>query len=230
MWGTVRNRIMIGLTFLLGSLYVHGQTFEEVNGIIAVEAENYHKQTNSDIRKWYKVSTDEVPEVLPDPDTSHAATASKGAYLELLPDTRVTHDDPLEVGVNITNTPGEMAVLYYNVYFNNPGKYYVWVRTFSSGTEDNGLHVGLDGKWPESGQRMQFGGNQQDWAWGSRQRTEEVHTGVPGMIFLKIEKAGLHTISFSMREDGFEFDKWMMSREYKEPQGSGPEERIYAGK
>ncbi|MFT4567423.1 MAG: hypothetical protein ACI9FN_002390, partial [Saprospiraceae bacterium] len=27
--------------------------------------------------------------------------------------------------------------------------------------------------------------------------------------------AGVHTISFSMRKDGFEFDKWIMSKEYE---------------
>ncbi len=42
-----------------------------------------------------------------------AQTASNGMYIEILPDTRVTHDDEL------------------------------------IGAEDNGLHVGMDGKWPE---------------------------------------------------------------------------------
>ena len=49
---------------------------------------------------------------------------------------------------------GKMALVSYPVYFNNPGRYYVWVRAYSTGTEDNGLHVGLDGTWPELGQRL----------------------------------------------------------------------------
>jgi hypothetical protein len=42
-----------------------------------------------------------------------------------------------------------------------------------------------------------------------------VHCGIERQIFLIIPKAGVHTISFSMRKDGFEFDKWIMSKEYE---------------
>ena len=38
------------------------------------------------------------------------------------------------------------------------------------GSEDNGVHVGLDGRWPESGQRWQTVQKQQ-WAWDCKQRT-----------------------------------------------------------
>jgi len=37
------------------------------------------------------------------------------------------------------------------------------------------------------------------------------HCGEPYEIYLDIEQPGLHTIEFSMREDGFEFDKWLMA-------------------
>jgi len=38
------------------------------------------------------------------------------------------------------------------------------------------------------------------------------HQGEPYKIYLDVKKPGLHTIIFSMREDGFELDKWMMSK------------------
>ncbi len=119
-----------------------------------------------------------------------------------------------------------MAVLSYKVHFNTPGKYYVWCRVYPTGTEDNGLHVGIDGAWPESGQRLQFGGKKR-WMWDSRQRTEKVHTGVRGLLFLDVDKAGEHTISFSMREDGFEFDQWLMTtdKDFKAPVGGGRSSR-----
>jgi len=44
---------------------------------------------------------------------------------------------------------------HYKVKLNNPGKYFVWIRAFSIGTKDNGLQVGLNEKWMESGQYMQ---------------------------------------------------------------------------
>jgi len=180
--------------------------FEEVDGVVAVEAEHYSKQSLDEVRKWYMISADLQPEMNPDPDPVNYQGASGNTYLEMLPDTRTNHDEELIVGENFINEPGKMAVLDYIVYNNSPGKYYVWVRTNTSGTEDNGIHVGLDGEWPASGQRMQFDGNKKEWSWESRQRTEEFHTGVPELIFLEIAEPGLHTISFSMREDGFEFD------------------------
>jgi len=200
--------------------------FEETDGVLAVEAEHFASQTDTLVRKWYVVdeATSSLPS--PDPDENHAATASGGVYLEALPDTRTTHDDVLTRGENFFPEPGEAGVLSYDVYFNTPGKYYVWVRTHTSGTEDNGIHIGLDGEWPETGQRMQFDGNKQEWSWESRQRTEEVHTGVPELIYLMIEEPGQHIISFSMREDGFEFDKWAMTTAYQAPEGMGSPEQV----
>ena len=43
-----------------------------------------------------------------------------------------------------------------NVFFYSPGKYTVWVRAFSTRAEENGLHMGIDGTWPRSGQRIQL--------------------------------------------------------------------------
>ncbi len=184
---------------------------EETNGLVVVEAENYAKQSNTNIRKWYKTTTSNTPDVQPDPDENHAAGASGGAYLEILPDTRKNHSQKLIRNENFTEAPGRIAVLYYPVYINTPGRYFVWGRVCPTGSEDNGLHVGLDGKWPFSGTRMQWISQNQEWHWDSKKRTEEVHTGVPYLIYLDIKDPGLHTIMFSMREDGFELDKWLMS-------------------
>lgn len=190
---------------------VHQQT----DGIVVVEAEDFDRVDRQTHRKWYLTTIDEAPQVKPDPDQNHADGASGGAYLEILPDTRVTHADPLVHGESFTNTPGECSVLYYPVMIENPGRYYVWVRMCCTGSEDNGLHVGLDGKWPASGARLQFTGQHGKWQWDSRQRTPKVHTGVLGQIWLDIDEPGLHTIMFSMREDGFEFDKFLLTREQK---------------
>lgn len=206
---------------------VVGSVFEEVGGVVAAEAENFVKQSQTDIRKWYVVRETATGLPEPDPDENHAAGASGETCLEILPDTRTTHDDSLQHGINFSPEPGKMAILDYQVHFNDTGKYYVWVRTHTSGTEDNGIHVGLDGEWPATGQRMQFDGNRGKWSWESRQRTEAVHTGVSELIYLQINTPGLHTISFSMREDGFEFDKWVMKKEYVAPEGLGPEVKIY---
>ncbi|QDU72040.1 hypothetical protein Pan265_19000 [Mucisphaera calidilacus] len=205
--------------------------FGAVEGVIAVEAEHAFDQTKGEVRSWRLVTLDQTPESSSDPDDNHARGASGEAYLEVLPDTRRTHDDPLVVGENIAHEPGTMAVLSYRVRVDEPGRYYVWARIYSTGTEDNGLHVGLNGEWPESGRRLQWTAKR-TWWWDSKQRTAEVHTGVPGQIWLDIEEAGEHVVQFSMREDGTEFDKWFMTLDpdYEHPEGStGPEVRVAAG-
>lgn len=183
----------------------------EADGLLIVEAEAFDRQSLDKVRRWHVVSTVADANVVADPDPSHAATASGASYLEVLPDTRTNHDEKLIRGENFTNKPGMMAIVEYDVEITNPGRYYVWVSAYSTGTEDNGIHVGLDGQWPDSGQRMQWCEGKNQWTWGSRQRTEADHCGVPGLIYLDIEEAGEHTVQFSMREDGFEFDRWLLT-------------------
>jgi len=200
------------------------EIFEEKNGLVAVEAEHFAAQTDTETRKWYVTTAAKTPSVTPDGDDNHAASASGGAYVEILPDTRRNHSMKLIGGENFSNEPGKLGVLVYPVRFKTPGRYYVWVRAYSTGSEDNGLHVGLDGTWPESGQRLQWCEGKNSWRWDSKQRTEKEHCGEPYKIYLDIDQPGLHTIEFSMREDGFEFDKWLMTtnRNFTRPEDAGP--------
>ncbi len=198
--------------------------FEEKGGMVAVEAEFFYKQSLSDIREWFRTSKDESPRIGRDDDPQHLYGASNNAYIEILPDERVTHSDKLVHGVNFSNEAGKMAIVHYKVKINTPGRYYVWVRAFFTGGEDNGIHVGLNGQWPEHGQRMQWCDGRGHWTWGSKQRTDEVHCGLPYEIYLDIDKAGVHDIQFSMREDGFEMDKFILTNEKDYvPIGKGPE-------
>ena len=190
-----------------------GQDFisEEKNGMVSVEAEKFANQTATQKRAWYIHAASKSSTVTPDGDESHASSASGKAYLEILPDTRRTHGDKLISGENFSNEPGKIAILSYHVKFNTPGRYYVWVSAYSTGSEDNGLHVGIDGTWPESGRRLQWCEGKKSWRWESKQRTEKVHCGEPYKIYIDVDKPGMHMITFSMREDGFEFDKWIMT-------------------
>jgi hypothetical protein len=197
---------------------------EERDGVIRGEAEHFAQQEKDGVRRWYVQSAAQVATVEPDGDPSHYGSAGNGAYVEALPDTRRTHADKLVAGENFSNTPGEMAVLSYRIRVKTPGRYFVWVRAFSTGTEDNGIHVGLNGEWPASGARMQWCKSKQRWRWESAQRTQESHCGEPGKIFLNIERAGEHTLQFSLREDGFEFDQWLLTQDpaFRRPP-DGPE-------
>ena len=196
----------------------------ERGGLVVGEAEAFAGQTGTDVRAFYRTAENEIPDVTPDGDPPHLGGAGGGAYLELLPDTRRTHADPLVRGENFAPDPGGIAVLSYRVRFAAPGRYYVWARAFSTGTEDNGLHVGLNGDWPESGRRMQWCDGKRAWRWESKQRTEKEHCGEPHRIYLDVPAPGEHVVQFSMREDGFEFDRWLLTtdRDFARPDGPGP--------
>ena len=127
-----------------------------------------------------------------------------------MPDTRADHDQPLKPGENFSDQPG-LCTLTYPVHFAAPGRYYVWVRAHSTGDEDNSLHVGLNGTWPASGQRLQWCDGKNTWKWESKQRVPENHCGIPHAIYLDVATAGDHTVQFSMREDGFEFDAFLLT-------------------
>lgn len=189
----------------------------EKEGLVMVEAESYTKQYADEIRRWYTIDSG-FSENIEGFTGNYSSTASGGKYLMLLPDTRITHDDKLIHGENFTNEPGKMAILDYQIYFENPGRYYLWVSAFSTGAEDNGLHVGINGQWPESGQRMQWCEGKNQWTWASKQRTNEQHCGVERLIYLDIPSKGEHTISFSMREDGFRFDRFALTKDYIMPE------------
>ena len=192
--------------------------FVEDQGLVVIEAEAYATQELHALRQWEPVADDPL-----------AAAAGGEAYLHLLPDTRITHDDPFRAGLNFSNEPGVLAVLTYLVEFTHPGRYYVWVRAYTTGSEDNSIHTGLNGSWPESGRRMQWCEGQHQWRWESLQRTAANHCGEPYLIFLDVPTAGRHRIAFSMREDGFRFDRFLLTleREYPRPEALGPPASAY---
>jgi hypothetical protein len=187
----MNTKLMI-LLFLHTAL-TFGQNKEVV---IETEAESYSSQTKTEIRKWV-VSID--------------GNASGKKYIQIVPDTRITHDDSLIVGLNFSNEPGKMAIISYKINIPKAGRYYVWVKALSTGGEDNSVHTGLNGVWPETGARMQWCDGKGDWYYESKQRTEAIHCGEPFLIYLDIKKAGKQNIQFSMREDGFKMDKFILT-------------------
>ncbi|MEW4924357.1 DUF5060 domain-containing protein [Algibacter sp. 2305UL17-15] len=185
------------------------KAFEETNSVFEIEAENYHLNSNNgSLRKWYKRVNNDNHSFASDNQTN---TASNNSYIEAYPDSRVTHQHDLIQGENFFPVPGMGGMVGYKVNIKKPGKYRVWVKAFSTGSEDNGLHVGLDGQWPESGQRIQLCEGKHKWTWTSAQRVPENHCGIPKTIYLDIEEAGAHIITFSMREDGFKFDTFILT-------------------
>lgn len=199
--------IITALLLLLAATKLHAQP-------IFIEAESFKSQTLTEKRQWHIFSAQSSPQISPDGDPAHLAGASGGSYIEVLPDTRRSHADKLIKGENFTEDRGTMAVLIYKVTFPAAGRYYVWVRAYTTTSEDNGLHFGLNGKWPESGARWQTV-QKNGWNWDCKQRTEKVHTGVPMQLWLDVEKAGEQELLMSMREDGIEVDQIALTTDVK---------------
>jgi len=191
-----------------GSVYGANVVYKDTMGMIAVEAENFYRQTLTKERMWHLVTPNLIPAVGPDSDPPHLSGASGNAYLELLPDARQKDEDAINSKTSIYGVGGKAAILSYMVEFEKPGVYYVWVRALATDGDDNTLHVGVDNTWPESGKKMTFSGK--EWNWSNTQRD----TRAP--ISLDISKAGRHEIMLSMREDGCEIDRIFITRNKEE--------------
>jgi len=176
---------------------------------IRVNAENFTSKSD----EWYLTSPDSIPGIQPDPDGPHFTDASNSAYMEILPDTRVTHTDELVSGTNFWGGPNGSPRMEYLVDIPEAGTYTVWVKMYATGTEDNGIHVGINGTTPATGEKIQLCGGKNRWSWTSNQRTNENHCGVTQTISLDVPSAGPNTVIFYAREDGFELDQFILIKE-----------------
>ena len=108
--------------------------------------------------------------------------------------------------------------LDFVVDFVKTGTHYVWVRGYSTSGTDDSCHAGLDGDETTS-DRIQAGSGNSSWEW-SIQRRESL-----GPAQVEVVSVGVHTLHVRMREDGWRFDKIVLTTnpDYR-PTGEGPEE------
>lgn len=177
--------------------------FQEVDGLVVFEAENYFEQVRDEWTRWYPFVADgPAPDVMCrtnvtcgdgnapdcnqygecDGDDVDPSEASNGTYLEALPDRRRDDSEPGTGGqIGVVNNPDMGPTLRYRVQFTTPGRYYVWIHARGQGPAANGLHVGIDDTWPRnelrdaSSMRMQFANG---WRWTQTRRGQNMHTGV----------------------------------------------------
>jgi hypothetical protein len=205
--------------------------FKEINGVVAVEAEHFYKQSNHQVRRWYINSAFHKSNVKPDPDQAPADSASGKAYIEVLPDNFVTLDDPIIEGENLGIKTG-LAVVHYKVHFSKTGRYYIWSRIRSNDGEDNTMHAGIDGKFPKTSAILQFPKEQKRWFWNNRIRNnipEPEGQGTRALV--EVKDTGVHDIQFCMREDGHEFDKFILTTDstFQKPVDEGLASQILRG-
>jgi len=201
---------MVGSALLLQAGPVFADT--RITGdYVAIDVEAEDLDSGDD--RWV-LTNPTTGQIDDDPDPNHSNGAVGQTYLELLPDVRVTHADPAGPPTAYWGNPGGGPDLNYTVDFPEGGRYYVHVRALSTGTEDNGIHVGLNGDFPSHGARMQWCTANLGWKWSSAQRGDEEHPcGVEKTIWLDVPSGGEHTVTFTAREDGFEIDRFMLIKD-----------------
>lgn len=167
---------------------------EDISGhdLVAIEAEHFHQRHRPGIHNW-------------EPD--YQAGFASGAALRALPDNGTEYID--------TNFAPRLD---YNVDFDLPGTYYVWIRGYSMDENDDSVHLGVDGTAYGSADRITFNARN-TWVWSGRSFDNSAAT-------IDIPSAGIHTVNIWMCKDGLRVDKIVLSlNPAYQPSDFGPEEQ-----
>lgn len=92
----------------------------------------------------------------------------------------------------------------WQVDFRQTGTHYLWVRGLSAGGRGDTMHFGLDGQTIDSADRHINRDRTDDWTWSQSSMDGDVLT-------IDVATTGVHTLNAWMREDGFAFDRLVMT-------------------
>lgn len=172
---------------------VPGSNTPEGDTLISMEAEYFDISTKTSTHQWVHVA--------------HGNSSNDDAM--------ITTPDEGQLAESTDNTP----MLSYMVYFNYPGKHYIWVRglgdTNASGVGNNdSIQVGLNGIVATTAYRIdQFPA---EWTWSR-------HTPSNPVATLNVVNAGVNMVNLWMREDGLAIDKFVITSDPNfVPSGMGP--------
>ncbi len=143
-----------------------------------------------------------------DSDGHHANSASAGAYLELLPDERIYANDVSATG-DAWQLPGAGPRADYLIDFPRAGEWEVHLRAYSTGPEDDRIHVGVDGNFGAT-LIIDLCNQRDEWVWSTCEQDDAPAIDVPS--------TGLHTVSLAGLDDGFELDRIVLA--YRDDAGS----------
>ncbi len=181
--------------------------YQEKNGILCVEAENYDKKI------------DRKPDGFENTHSWQINNDKKGysgsGYVQIMPDEYCE-------GCDGPSSPRDAsgAELVWRIKVSTPGTYYIWVRGMSMGGESNGCHIGVDGVLPYMGPGSNMSGFRphHEWVWENKFKPESQEP----KIFLS---EGDHTLHLWQRDDGFRCDKILLVNDNQYmPSDNGPNE------
>lgn len=147
-------------------------------------------------------------------NTNLTAGHSGPAALQALPNTGVN---------NNTGYTTSSPRLDFQVQFPQPGTHYVWIRGLAASGADDSCHAGLNGSTVASSDRISGFGPAWTWSKTTLDSSSDA-------TFI-VNTAGVHTVNVWMREDGFVFDKLLLTRDanYNPGTGVGPAESARTG-
>ena len=198
------NTVRLVFTDSGGSAYDQQWNFSVVGsaplpGLLAVEAEHFNTNTPvaSNGTSW-------------DLTTTNAGFSGDGAMV-------ANPNVNLNVNVDTSISPR----LDYNMNFDIAGTYFVWVRALGDSapgpSQNDSVNVGIDGVLPATSAKI-TGFPPGGFVWS---RTTVASTPAT----LVVSNTGPHTVSVWMREDGFIFDKLLLTTNNNyTPTGFGPAE------
>ncbi len=163
----------------------------EYSGFVVFEAEDFSNTT---------IGTGAALNTYWSEESSISGHSGRG-YLEAKPNN----------GVNTFDTT-EGPRLDYEIDFNTPGTYTVYVRMFGQNGNDDSLHAGLDGN------PLTYGdvglSSESSWGWE--------YSVAGNMVTFDVQTPGRHTFNIWMREDGTLVDKIVLQQSGATPTGLGP--------
>ncbi len=186
---------------LLVSTYAQFQQDLGNQGIVSIEAEHFNANTPYSNQNWISNVT---------------AGSSGNEAMEAAPNSKVS--------VTANYAPNNSPRLDFDVNFVKTGTHYVWVRGYGPDLGSDSIHIGLDDRAvPSAGSMKSFSPNK-SWIWCG----DAEGTGVLAPATINIVSTGIHTINAWMREDGFIFDKIVITTDPNYvPTNIGPGESPY---
>ncbi len=190
------------------------QIFQETGGKVVIEAESFTSRTagtGAATGKTFNLLHDDTAGGT-QPDTD-AASGDLGLIAEFN-ESNLNNNNGANVGNSLVGPRVD-----YEINFDTPGIYRVFLRMRAPVPNDNSLHVGLDGIAVSLG-GFGVGVTGTDWAW-----VDDVVSGTQN-IAVNVTTAGRHTLNLWMREDGVQIDKIVLDRAGVTPTGFGPDESV----
>ncbi len=170
-------------------------------GIVSIEAEHFNVNNSYSNHNWI----------------SNITVGSSGnEAMEAAPN--------IKFSVTANYAPDNSPRLDFDVNFVKTGTHYVWVRGYGPDLGSDSIHIGLNNIAVSSAGAMKSFSPNKSWIWCG----DAEGTGVLAPAIIDIPSTGIHTINAWMREDGFIFDKIVITTDPDYvPTDIGPGESPY---